>query len=108
MGTISITKLQKTISCSFGAVKQPGWIDYIRFNSVVDEALTIDELQRAPLVTPLQHVPPNETNRNFMNYEERALAGRALEKLARKPHQNLEDIFAVCSSWYSSNYSTID
>lgn len=30
-----------------------------------------------------------------MNYEERALAGRALEKLARKPHQNLEDIFKV-------------
>lgn len=30
-----------------------------------------------------------------MNYEERALAGRALEKLAQKPHQNLEDIFMV-------------
>lgn len=76
-------------------MKRPGWVDYVRFNAVVDEALTVDELQRAPLITPLQHVPPNETNRNFMNYEERALAGRALEKLARKPHQNLEDIFKV-------------
>lgn len=78
-------------------MKRPGWVDYVRFNAVVDEALTVDELQRAPLITPLQHVPPNETNRNFMNFEERALAGRALEKLAKKPHQNLEDIFKVDS-----------
>lgn len=85
-----------TLSHVFGAVKQPGWIDYARFNGVVDEALTVDELQRAPLITPLQHVPPNETNRNFLNYEERALASRALQKLAHKPHPNLEDIFMVC------------
>ncbi|XP_034232706.1 uncharacterized protein LOC117640356 [Thrips palmi] len=89
-----LTKTEIATLCDvFGAVKRPGWVDYVRFNAVVDEALTVDELQRAPLITPLQHVPPNETNRNFMNYEERALAGRALEKLARKPHQNLEDIF---------------
>lgn len=61
----------------------------------MDEALTTDELQRAPLLTPLQHVPPNETNRNFLNYEERALAASALQKLTHRPHQNLEDIFKV-------------
>jgi len=61
----------------------------------VEEALTIDQLNRAPLLTPLQHVPPNESNKFFLTFEERATVRHALDKLSAKEQLNLEEVFKV-------------
>ncbi|XP_069672044.1 uncharacterized protein [Periplaneta americana] len=68
-------------------------VDYQRFCETVEEAVTQASLERAPLITPLQHLPSNDCDRNFLNFEERHTVSMALEKIAGKHNLNLMYLF---------------
>lgn len=70
-------------------------VDYRRFCQVVEEAFYQPCLERAPLIVPLQHFPSDDSPVNFLNFDERTIVTKALQKLARKPDQvsNLSSIF---------------
>nr|CAD7203225.1 unnamed protein product [Timema douglasi] len=57
------------------------YVDYRRFCETVEEAVTQACLERAPLIVPLQHIPTRDTDRNFLNFEERQLVSVGLQKL---------------------------
>ncbi|PSN41117.1 hypothetical protein C0J52_19046 [Blattella germanica] len=60
-----------TIMEVFASPLRRDCVDYRRFCETVEEAMTQACLERAPLITPLQHLPHNDCDRNFLNFEER-------------------------------------
>lgn len=54
-------------------------------------------LERAPLIVPLQHIPSDDDKNNFLNFDERQSVSGALNKLAKYPDQvaNLSSLFEV-------------
>ncbi|KAJ6633413.1 hypothetical protein Bhyg_16673, partial [Pseudolycoriella hygida] len=71
------------------------YIDYQRFCESVEEAFCQNNLQRAPLIVPLQHIPSNDNSSNFLNFDERQCVSVALTKLAKYADQvsNLSSLF---------------
>ena len=76
---------------------RPNWVDHKRFSEVVEEAFSQSCLERAPLIVPLQHIPTKDCERNFLNFDERLIVSKALQKLAKKPdlQMNLMSVFQV-------------
>lgn len=72
-------------------------MDYKRFCDSVEEVFSQSNLERAPLIVPLQHIPNDDDNKNFLNFDERQLVSVALNKLAKYPDQvaNLSSLFEV-------------
>lgn len=72
-------------------------MEYERFCSTVGEALTQPGLERAPLLSPVPHVPTIDSPLNFLNFEERNIVSGALKKLSKFPDQlsNIMEVFAV-------------
>lgn len=64
---------------------------------MIDEVDYQIGMERAPLIVPLQHITSSDGPKNFLNFEERALASLALETLAKYPDQvsNLRSLFQV-------------
>lgn len=54
-------------------------------------------MERAPLIVPLQHITSPDGPTNFLNFEERIVASKALETLAKHPDRvsNLRSLFQV-------------
>lgn len=74
-------------------------MEYDRFCATVGEALTQGGLERAPLLQPVAHAPPPHTN-TFLNYEERNIVAKTLDKLAKHHDQvsNILEVFKVGSA----------
>lgn len=81
------------------------YVDYKRFCDAIEEVFCQSNLERAPLIVPLQHVPSNDDRNNFLNFDERKLVSAALNKLAKHPDQvaNLSSLFEVLSWQIKSN-----
>lgn len=90
------TKL-KTISFRFRSPLRKNYVDYKRFCDTVEEVFYQANLEKAPLIVPLQHIPSNDDQNNFLNFDERQLVSVALDKLAKYPDQvaNLSSLFEV-------------
>lgn len=58
-------------------------IDYKRFCDTIAEVDYQCNLEKAPLLVPLQHFPSEDGPHNHLNFEERTIASRTLQKLAR-------------------------
>ena len=76
-------------------------MEYERFCSTVGEALTQPGLERAPLLSPVPHVPTIDSPLNFLNFEERNIVSGALKKLSKFPDQlsNIMEVVEVSSSF---------
>lgn len=68
-------------------------VDYCRFCDTIEEAFSQKQLERAPLLVPLQHIPADDGDFNFLNFEERTIVSAALQKLARQVQPNLIELF---------------
>ncbi|KAB0801730.1 hypothetical protein PPYR_03916 [Photinus pyralis] len=90
----------------FGSIKRCDCVDYKRFENVVEEAFTQSCLDRAPLIMPIQHVPTNDCERNFLNFEERKTMCIALQKLAKKPEQEM-NLMAVLEDFDRTKCGTV-
>ncbi|XP_013161243.1 PREDICTED: uncharacterized protein LOC106113065, partial [Papilio xuthus] len=82
-----------TVMDVFCAPTRRRYIDYDRFCRTVGEALAQEGLERAPLLQPVPHAPPPPTN-NFLNFEERSIVSKALDKLS-KHHDQVSNIFEI-------------
>nr|CAD7461961.1 unnamed protein product [Timema tahoe] len=71
----------ETLMSIFASPMRRDYVDYRRFCETVEEAVTQACLERAPLIVPLQHIPTRDTDRNFLNFEERQLVSVGLQKL---------------------------
>nr|CAD7394940.1 unnamed protein product [Timema cristinae] len=71
----------ETLMSIFASPMRRDYVDYRRFCETVEEAVTQACLERAPLIVPLQHIPTRDTDRNFLNFEERQLVSMGLQKL---------------------------
>lgn len=70
-------------------------MDYARFGEVVEEAVAVGSLERAPLLVPVQHVPPEASPKTFLTFDERHMVTVAMDKLSRMEHPNLLELFKV-------------
>ncbi|XP_058811416.1 uncharacterized protein LOC131676318 [Topomyia yanbarensis] len=70
-------------------------IDYKRFGDTVAEVDYQCDLEKAPMLVPLQHVSTEDGPHNHLNFEERTIASRSLQKLARYADvvSNLRSLF---------------
>lgn len=83
---------------SFSAPGRRQLVEYQRFCEATGAALTQGGLERAPLLTPLPHAaPPPPAPPAHLDFEERAIVAKALDKLAKFPDRtsSLLDIFKV-------------
>ncbi|XP_029049367.2 uncharacterized protein LOC114879045 [Osmia bicornis bicornis] len=82
-----------TIMKVFQSPLRENYVDYVRFGEVVEEAVTIGSLERAPLLVPVQHVPPEASPKTFLTFDERQMATVAMDKLSRMQRPNLLELF---------------
>ncbi|XP_057325404.1 uncharacterized protein LOC130667663 [Microplitis mediator] len=69
------------------------YVDYVRFSNVIEEAITIGFLEKSPLLFPLQHIPSEACPQSFLNYDQRLIISRVLDKLITVYCPNLDEIF---------------
>ncbi|XP_034184983.2 uncharacterized protein LOC117606539 isoform X1 [Osmia lignaria lignaria] len=82
-----------TIMKVFQSPFRENYVDYVRFGEVVEEAVTVGSLERAPLLVPVQHVPPEASPKTFLTFDERHMATVAMDKLSRMQRPNLLELF---------------
>ncbi|XP_049792810.1 uncharacterized protein LOC126202244 [Schistocerca nitens] len=87
----------ETLAEVFASPKQPGFVEYLRLVEAVEEAVTQAGLQRAPTITPIQHLAINDGDHNFLNFEERQMVIRVLERLARHNEYNFISAFKTAA-----------
>lgn len=95
--------------CRFRSPLRKNYVDYKRFCDTVEEVFHQSNLERAPLIIPLQHIPSYDDSNNFLNFDERKMVSGALNKLARYPDQvsNLSSLFEVLSTIFVCYYLSI-
>lgn len=94
---IILTENEMNIVCNvFRSILTPNHVDYKRFCDVIEEAFSQKRLERAPLITPLQHFPSEDSPENFLNFEERCVISQILQKLSPfiDTIMNLSELFA--------------
>ncbi|KZC06769.1 hypothetical protein WN55_07542 [Dufourea novaeangliae] len=72
---------------------RPDYVDYVKFGDAVEEAVATGGLEREPLLTPVQHVPPEASPKTFLNFDERRMVTIAMDKLSTIQQPNLEELF---------------
>ncbi|KAK1121499.1 hypothetical protein K0M31_010302 [Melipona bicolor] len=82
-----------TIMDIFQSPLRPDCIDYVKFAEVVEEAVTLGSLERAPCLVPVQHVPSEASPKTFLNFDERHMVTMAIGKLSKIQQPNLEELF---------------
>lgn len=97
MVTCNLILFCRCIFLRFRSPIRKNYVDYKRFCDSVEEAFCQANLERAPLIVPLQHIPFDDDHNNFLNFDERQLVSKALTKLAKYPDQvaNLSALFKV-------------
>ncbi|XP_026669887.1 uncharacterized protein LOC108625584 [Ceratina calcarata] len=82
-----------TIMKVFQSPVRPEYVDYVKFGELIEEAVAMGSLERAPLLVPVQHVPSEASPKTFLNFDERHLATTAVQKLSGAQQPNLEELF---------------
>ncbi|XP_011637056.1 uncharacterized protein LOC105427136 [Pogonomyrmex barbatus] len=82
-----------TITKAFQAPLKDDFIEYVKFATIVEEAVTTGGLEKVPLLVPFQHVPSEANSRTFLNFDERQMVAIAMDKLCQVRSPNLEEIF---------------
>ncbi|KAG4066440.1 hypothetical protein HA402_007076 [Bradysia odoriphaga] len=93
---IHLEHMELNLICEvFRSPLRKNYVDYKRFCDSVEEVFCQANLERAPLIVPLQHVPSDDNSHNFLNFDERQLVSTALTKLAKYPDHvaNLDSLF---------------
>ncbi|CAD6233859.1 GSCOCG00007354001-RA-CDS [Cotesia congregata] len=94
-----------TLIDHFKSPLRPDYVDYVRFSNTIEEAITIGFLEKSPLLFPLQHIPSESCPKSFLNYEERLVIARVLDRLITEYNPNLEDLF---KDFDKCNSGTVD
>ncbi|XP_043520481.1 uncharacterized protein LOC122534172 isoform X2 [Frieseomelitta varia] len=82
-----------TIMDIFQSPLRPDCVDYVKFAEMVEEAVTLGSLERAPRLVPVQHVPSEASPKTFLNFDERHMVTMAIDKLSKIQQPNLEELF---------------
>ncbi|KAK9310506.1 hypothetical protein QLX08_000247 [Tetragonisca angustula] len=82
-----------TIMDIFQPPLRPDCVDYVKFAEMVEEAVTLGSLERAPRLVPVQHVPSEASPKTFLNFDERHMVTMAIDKLSKIQQPNLEELF---------------
>nr|XP_012223237.1 PREDICTED: uncharacterized protein LOC105672711 isoform X1 [Linepithema humile] len=69
----------------------PDFVEYVKFVTAV-EGLERD-LEKAPLLIPMQHIPSEANEKTFLNFDERQTVAVAMDKLCKVRSPNLEELF---------------
>ncbi|KAF7987466.1 hypothetical protein HCN44_003228 [Aphidius gifuensis] len=84
----------ETIMDIFKAPFRPGYVEYERFANAIEEAVTIGQLEKSPLLVPCQHITPGTTTtKSFLNYQERQTVAQVMDKLVKIYSPNYIDLF---------------
>lgn len=85
------------ICYSFAAPMRREYVDYCRFSSTIEESFTQKGLQHSPLLVPVPHLASPDSWGNFLNFQERTLLSKAMEKLGKSPDvlSNITEVFVV-------------
>ncbi|XP_050087184.1 uncharacterized protein LOC126572151 [Anopheles aquasalis] len=82
--SIKLTPCEMQLLCEYFRTPLSTTIDYKRFCDTVAEIDYQPMLEKAPLLVPCRHFPADETSTlNFLNFEDRTIVSKALQKLAR-------------------------
>ncbi|RVE40335.1 hypothetical protein evm_015015 [Chilo suppressalis] len=94
---VSLTPVEMdTLMEVFMAPGRRRFVEYERFCSTVGDVRTQRDLERAPLLTPVPHVPPAaRPAAPALSFQERNVVSGALNKLAKYPDQlsNILEVF---------------
>lgn len=82
-------------------------MDYVRFANTIEEAITTGNLERAPLLVPVQHVPSEASPKTFLDFDERHTVTMAMEKLSRTQEPNLKELFKVSDHYQNVPFEII-
>ncbi|CAD7090435.1 unnamed protein product [Hermetia illucens] len=93
---IKLSEAEVDLLCKvFKAPLRGCCVNYKRFCSTIEEVFMQPCLERAPRVVPVQHIPSQDCAMNFLNFEERTIVSKALQKLSKHADHvsNLSCIF---------------
>ncbi|XP_058117298.1 uncharacterized protein LOC131284604 [Anopheles ziemanni] len=80
---LRLTPNEMQLLCEFFKTPLCETIDYKRFCDTIAEVDFQPFLEKAPLLVPCRHLPPHESAKDVLNFEERTIASKVLQKLAR-------------------------
>ncbi|XP_040160599.1 uncharacterized protein LOC120898592 [Anopheles arabiensis] len=81
--SVQLTPNEMQLLCELFRTPTCQTVDYRRFCDTVAEVDYQPYLERAPLLVPCSHFPADEQPVNFLNFHERTILSKVLQKLAR-------------------------
>uniref|UniRef100_A0A8W7K8D3 EF-hand domain-containing protein n=1 Tax=Anopheles albimanus TaxID=7167 RepID=A0A8W7K8D3_ANOAL len=82
--SIKLSPCEMELLCDYFRTPLSTTIDYRRFCDTIAEIDYQPKLEKAPLLVPCRHFPADETSSsNFLNFDDRTIVSKALQKLAR-------------------------
>lgn len=97
---VLFTRIRNSIYYYSVFIRRPDFIEYVKFAKVVEEAVATGGLEKVPLLVPLQHVPSEASDKNFLNFDERQTVAIAMDKLSTVSSPNLDELFKVSIESY--------
>ncbi|XP_050068923.1 uncharacterized protein LOC126557258 [Anopheles maculipalpis] len=81
--SVQLTPNEMQLICEYFRTPTCQTVDYKRFCDTIAEVDYQPYLERAPLLVPCSHFPADEQPVNFLNFHERTIVSKVLQKLAR-------------------------
>uniref|UniRef100_A0A182QSD8 EF-hand domain-containing protein n=1 Tax=Anopheles farauti TaxID=69004 RepID=A0A182QSD8_9DIPT len=81
--SVQLTPAEMQLLCEYFRTPTCETVDYKRFCDTISEVDFQPNLDKAPLLVPCSHYPADEQPVNFLNFNERTIVSKALQKLAR-------------------------
>uniref|UniRef100_A0A182N4N9 MICOS complex subunit MIC60 n=1 Tax=Anopheles dirus TaxID=7168 RepID=A0A182N4N9_9DIPT len=81
--SVQLTPTEMQLLCDYFRTPTCETVDYKRFCDTIAEVDYQPNLEKAPLLVPCSHFPADEQPANFLNFNERTIVSKALQKLAR-------------------------
>uniref|UniRef100_A0A182JYI6 EF-hand domain-containing protein n=1 Tax=Anopheles christyi TaxID=43041 RepID=A0A182JYI6_9DIPT len=81
--SIQLTPNEMQLICEYFRTPTCQTVDYKRFCDTIAEVDYQPYLEKAPLLVPCSHFPSDEQPVNFLNFNERTILSKVLQKLAR-------------------------
>uniref|UniRef100_A0A182PA37 EF-hand domain-containing protein n=1 Tax=Anopheles epiroticus TaxID=199890 RepID=A0A182PA37_9DIPT len=80
---VKLTTNEMQLICEYFHTPTCQTVDYKRFCDTIAEVDYQPYLEKAPLLVPCRHFPADEQPINFLNFDERTILSKVLQKLAR-------------------------
>ncbi|XP_053658817.1 uncharacterized protein LOC128707886 [Anopheles marshallii] len=81
--SVQLTANEMQLLCEYFRTPTCPTVDYKRFCDTIAEVDYHPNLEKAPLLVPCSHFPADEQPVNFLNFNERTIVSKVLQKLAR-------------------------